>query len=58
MDAQTVNDITYENTAELTDNPKITLRDPDGNLWYITDHDTELRQEGSPFVLLIERAED
>lgn len=53
MDANELNEITYSNTNELTDNPEVTCRDAAGVVYQIVSHETDDREPGSPFVLNI-----
>jgi len=58
MDAQELNDITYNNTNELLENPVVSLvHAKTGQRYDIVDHETGLREPGEPFVLLIEEVE-
>lgn len=59
MNAQEMNDYTYEETEELNRNPEIVCRDSDGNEyriadWVVADGQVEFVD---PLVLLIERVE-
>lgn len=58
MDAQTINDLTYEETEELTDNPEVTLVDQDGRFYEIVDFRDYDRTPGMPFSFEIKAMAD